>query len=72
MPSRVTLKIPEPLYLRLKKIIEGTGFSSVTEFAVYVLRDLASAHDARPEDSELTDAELKQIVHRLRNLGYLD
>ena len=71
MTKRVTLKIPEPLYLRLKKIIEGTGFSSVTEFAVYVLRDLAAAHDA-PSATEPTEAEMRVIIERLRNLGYLD
>ena len=38
----VTLKIPRPLYENLQVIIQGTGFRSVTEFAIYVLRDLAS------------------------------
>lgn len=42
----VTLKIPRPLYERLKQVIEGSGFHSVTEFAVYVLRDLVSHHAA--------------------------
>lgn len=71
MTKRVTLKIPEPLYQRLKRIIEGTGFSSVTEFVVYVLRDLAAAHDARGE-AELSEGELRKIIERLRQLGYLD
>jgi len=39
----VTLKIPRPLYDNLQTIIQGTGFRSVTEFAIYVLRDLASS-----------------------------
>jgi len=50
--SYVTLKIPRPLYERLKQVIQGSGFHSVTEFAVYVLRDLASHHHGgggRPE-----------------------
>ncbi len=38
----VTLKIPRPLYEQLKQVIDGSGFHSVTEFAVYVLRDLVS------------------------------
>jgi hypothetical protein len=38
----VTLKIPRPLYEQLKQVIQGSGFHSVTEFAVYVLRDLVS------------------------------
>ncbi len=71
MTKRVTLKIPEPLYQRLRKIIEGTGFSSVTEFVVYVLRDLAAAHDAHGE-AELSEGELRKIIERLRQLGYLD
>lgn len=45
--SSVTLKIPRPLYERLKQVIEGSGFHSVTEFAVYVLRDLVSHHAAQ-------------------------
>jgi hypothetical protein len=42
--SHVTLKIPRPLYEQLKQVIRGSGFHSVTEFAVYVLRDLVSHH----------------------------
>jgi hypothetical protein len=40
--AHVTLKIPRPLYEQLKQVIQGSGFHSVTEFAVYVLRDLVS------------------------------
>jgi len=72
MTKRVTLKIPEPLYLRLRKIIEGTGFSSVTEFVVYVLRDLAAAHHAPDTAAEPTEAEMRVIIERLKALGYLD
>jgi hypothetical protein len=42
--EQVTLKIPRPLYDQLKQVIAGSGFHSVTEFAVYVLRDLVSHH----------------------------
>lgn len=44
--GQVTLKIPRPLYDQLKQVIGGSGFHSVTEFAVYVLRDLVSHHRA--------------------------
>ena len=36
--DRVTLKIPRPLYLKLRQVIEGTGFRSVNEFVVHVLQ----------------------------------
>jgi len=76
-PSQmVTLKIPRPLYERLGQLIEGTGFRSVTEFATYVLRDLASqpASERRAEaaaSDRMTEAEVEGARERLRELGYL-
>jgi Arc/MetJ-type ribon-helix-helix transcriptional regulator len=66
--DKVTLKIPRPLYLRIKQVIEGSGFSSVNEFVVYVLRDLMSTD--LEEKSELTQSETEAIKKRLKNLGY--
>ena len=68
--DKVTLKIPRPLYDKLAQIIEGTGYSSVTEFAVYVLRDLAATHDLA-EAQPYSEAELVMVKERLRSLGYL-
>ena len=68
--SRVTLKIPRPLYEMIKEIIKPSGFSSVNEFVVYVLRDLLSRIDA-PLEGELTSKEVDLIRRRLKNLGYL-
>ena len=75
MNDKVTIKIPRKLYEKLQKIIEGTGYSSVTEFVIYVLRDLVSSDDLvkrQDEISELTEEEIKAIRKRLRNLGYLE
>ncbi|HVL63852.1 MAG TPA: CopG family transcriptional regulator [Actinomycetota bacterium] len=79
--DQVTLKIPRPLYERLKQVIEGSGFHSVTEFAVYVLRDLVSHHEAgratvtgpAPADEvqPLSPVEIEAIRRRLESLGYL-
>ena len=68
----VTLKIPRPLYERLAHVIEGTGFRSVTEFCVYVLRDLVAGHDQQRETDQLTTEEIDAIRRRLRSLGYLE
>ncbi|MGC9384644.1 MAG: ribbon-helix-helix domain-containing protein [Kosmotogaceae bacterium] len=78
MNDKVTLKIPRPLYKKLQKVIEGSGYSSVTEFVVYVLRDLVSSENFKEkmqsddEVSELTDEEIKAIKKRLKNLGYME
>jgi hypothetical protein len=70
----VTLKIPRPLYERLRQVIEGTGFHSVTEFCVYVLRDLASSQGPAAAQNEdgLTSEEVAAIRRRLQSLGYLE
>jgi len=70
MDGKVTLKIPRPLYDALKKQIAGTGFASVTELAVYVLRDLAAAGPIQ-EDPGLNRREIDQVRKRLKQLGYL-
>ncbi|MFN2390049.1 MAG: CopG family transcriptional regulator [Actinomycetota bacterium] len=83
--TSVTLKIPRPLYDQLKQVIQGSGFHSVTEFAVYVLRDLVSHHGAtgrgpvkptgapgEPVDVDpLSPEEIEAIRRRLQSLGYL-
>jgi hypothetical protein len=71
-PSDVTLKIPRPLYDRLAQVIEGTGFRSVTEFCIYVLRDLVAAHEGAAQEGGLSTDELAQVHQRLRSLGYLE
>ncbi|MCK4476355.1 MAG: ribbon-helix-helix protein, CopG family [Methanophagales archaeon] len=68
--EKVTIKIPRELYEKLRVMIEGTGFSSVTEFIVFVMRNLASSGKIKEED-KLTEEEVKAVRERLRRLGYL-
>jgi len=70
MKNKVTIKIPRELYEILQQMIEGTGFSSTTEFIIFVMRTLAST-DAIKEEDKLTDDEVKKIKERLKRLGYL-
>jgi len=52
-------------------MVTDTGFSSVTEFIVFVMRTLASGGEIREAD-RLTAEEVKAIRERLRRLGYLE
>jgi len=70
MENKVTIKIPRELYQRLGQMIGDTGFSSVTEFIVFVMRSLASSGRINGEDT-LTAEEVRAIRERLRRLGYL-
>ena len=44
MPGKyTTISIPKELYLRVEKIIQGTGFRSPTEYIVYLTRQAVAA-----------------------------
>jgi len=66
----VTIKIPKPLYDNLSEIIGGSGFNSVTEFIVYILRDLLSSRTIQKEPT-LSMKEIELVKKRLKSLGYL-
>jgi Arc/MetJ-type ribon-helix-helix transcriptional regulator len=68
--DKVTIKIPRKLYENLSLIIEDSGFSSVSDFIVYVLRDLAASKEVK-ENPMLTKSEVEAIRKRLKSLGYL-
>jgi len=56
----VTLSIPRELYEKAENVIKGTGFRSVTEYAIFVLRE-----------SLLLKAG-ESVRDRLKALGYID
>lgn len=72
-PSKtVTLKIPAELYRNLSGLIQNTGFRSVTEFAIHVLRDVAAGRKTDSTHSDLPQREIRAVRERLQALGYLD
>lgn len=76
--SKVTVKIPRPLYRKIQQVVEESGFNSPTDFIVYVLRDLMGEADTtQPEVNEaeaskdFSQDELDDVKRKLKNLGYL-
>ena len=68
--DKVTIKIPRALYNSLKKPIAGTGFNSVTDLIVYLLRDIVSSGRVGRGHSPYAE-EIDAIRTRLKSLGYL-
>ncbi len=67
-----TVSIPITLYERIKRLIEGTGFTSVSQFVTYVLREVVAEMEEEKLRSEaVTEEEKKAIIERLKRLGYL-
>ena len=67
--GKTTIKLPTPLYRKISSLIEGAGYNSVTDFVVYVLRDVVGQCDA--DRKSPTEHEIEQTRQKLKNLGYL-
>ncbi len=63
-----TVSIPQTLFEKIKKFIEGTGFKSVSDFVTWLLREFFVAIQSGGEDeSEIKD----RIIRSLKALGYI-
>jgi Arc/MetJ-type ribon-helix-helix transcriptional regulator len=69
--TKVTVKIPRPLYRKIQQVVDGSGFNSPTDFIVYVLRDLMGDAEEHKAPPEYTPEELDEVKRKLKNLGYL-
>ena len=72
LPARVTLKIPRELYDNVQRLIQGTGFRSVNDFTVHVLRDVVVGGKLQADPSGLSPHEVELVRQRLKALGYLE
>jgi len=74
MPKRkhTTVSIPIIMYKKIEKMIQDTGFSSVSEWVSYVLREvLVNMKKEKRKDAKVSEEDEKKIKDRLRALGYL-
>jgi len=67
---KVTIKIPRPLYEKIGRLIEDSGYNSVTDFICYVLRDIIGSHGG-VNGGPYSEEELAQVKQHLHRLGYL-
>lgn len=64
-----TVSIPTPLFKKIKERIKDTGFTSVSSYVTYVLREIVAEEEEEGESFSKEDEE--RIKQRLRALGYL-
>ncbi|MBA7656482.1 hypothetical protein ES703_64408 [subsurface metagenome] len=65
-----TVSIPVPLFKKIEERIKGTGFTSVSSYVTYVLREVVSEEEEEAEPFTKEDEE--RVKQRLRALGYID
>jgi len=68
-----TVSLPKPLAEKIKERMKGTGFSSVSAYVTYVLRQVLSSIEAEERSKQaFSKEEEDNVKQRLRDLGYLD
>jgi Arc/MetJ-type ribon-helix-helix transcriptional regulator len=65
-----TVSIPTPLFKKVTERIKGTGFSSVSSYVAYVLREIIAEEEA--EEQPFSEEDKERVKERLRALGYID
>lgn len=63
-----TVSIPKILYEKVNQRIEGTGFTSVSRFVVFILRELVT--EPKKDKTPFSEEDKKQLVEKLEKLGY--
>lgn len=63
-----TITIPTRLFQKLREKIKRTGFSSVSDYATYILRETVSEMELR----KTKKTDIPNVVEKLRALGYTE
>jgi Arc/MetJ-type ribon-helix-helix transcriptional regulator len=67
-----TVSIPSPLFKKIQQEIKDTGFTSVSSYVEYVLREIIASKREEGEKREpFTKEDEEKIKARLRALGYI-
>ena len=66
-----TVSISTPLFRKIEERIKGPGFTSVSSYVTYVLREIV-AEKRDGQEEAFTKEDEEAVKRRLRALGYLD
>jgi len=67
MKEYTSISIPKPLYNKVKELIKDSGFTSVSDFVTFILREIIANINLETEDTDR-----KAIIEKLRALGYIE
>ena len=66
-----TVSIPKPLADKVKKFTEKTGFTSLSSFVEYLLREIISESKEEKIGKTEKDERVLDLEDNLRRLGYM-
>lgn len=62
-----TITIPTPIFEKIQSKIKNTGFSSVSDYVTYILRETGSEAALESKKNNKED----RIIAKLKTLGYI-
>ena len=68
--KHTTVSLPTPLFKKVEERIKGTGFTSVSSYVAYVLREIIAEDEG--EEEPFSEEDKERVKDRLRALGYID
>ncbi len=66
-----TITIPTPLFYKMQERIKKTGFSSVSDYATYILRETTAELAMQGKKGKNVRPENRDVIEKLRALGYV-
>ena len=72
-PNKVNISIPRELAEKLKKRAEDKGFDSLSDYATYILRQVASRIETEEQEKNkvMSKEDEERAKDKLRKMGYL-
>jgi len=70
--KNMEITIPQTLYEKIKKRVKETGFTSVSDYVTYVLKEIISNLEEEQKKEIFTKEEEEKVKERLKALGYLE
>jgi Arc/MetJ-type ribon-helix-helix transcriptional regulator len=69
-----SVSIPVPLFRKVEERIKGSGFTSVSSYVTYVLREIIAEEESSDDNDQqpFSKEDEERVKDRLRALGYID
>ncbi|MBU0467105.1 MAG: ribbon-helix-helix domain-containing protein [Nanoarchaeota archaeon] len=72
MAKEVNLSIPDELAERIDEKIKGTDFNSISDYILYILKQVISTKEKAIKNEQIyKEEEEEEIKRNLKELGYI-
>ena len=71
MVEYTTVSIPKPLADRLREMLQGTSFNTLSNYTTYILRMILSSAEMRKGSNAFTKEDEDELKKRLHAMGYI-